>query len=95
MSGYHKRILDPFPMHKIQRVDRPTTFIDEPKIQRVDEREQGFNRSGRGDFGVFLQAQRLRMVPKQPLAFASQEMCKLLSAHPEPPCRRPSGAAAR
>lgn len=91
MSGYHPRILDPFPMHRIRRVDRPTTFIDEPKIQRVDEREQGFNRASRGDFGAFLKAQRLRMVPKHPLAFASQEMCKLLSTHPElPPATQPA-----
>jgi ferredoxin len=84
MSGYHKRYLDPFPMHKIKRVDRPTTFVDESRIQRTDERDHGFNRALRGDYGAFLKAQRVRMVPKNPLSASSQEMCKHLSTHPEP-----------
>ena len=85
MSGYHKRDLDPFPMHTIRRVPRPTNFIDEPGIARRDEREHGFNRALRGDFGAFLKAQRVRMVSKSPLSGPSQEMCKHLSQHPEPP----------
>ncbi len=85
MSGWHKRDLDPFPMHKIRRVERPTNFIDDTKIERRNESEHGFNRALRGDYGVFLKAQRARMVGKSPLSGASQEMCKLLSTHPEAP----------
>jgi hypothetical protein len=44
MSGYLKRGTDPFPVHKLKRVDRPTTAIIEDKIQRVDERESGLVR---------------------------------------------------
>jgi ferredoxin len=52
MSGYLKRGTDPFPVHKLKRVDRPTTEIIDDKVQRVDERESGFNRARRGDFGI-------------------------------------------
>jgi hypothetical protein len=34
MSGYHKREWETFPMHKIKRVDRPTTIVNE-RIQRI------------------------------------------------------------
>ena len=60
MSGYHKRILENFPMDSIKRVDRPTTIIEESKIKRVDERESGFNRAARGDFGPYLKGERPR-----------------------------------
>ncbi len=70
MSGYHRRDWETFPMHKIKRVDRPTTRIHEDKIQRIDEREHGFNRAFRGDFGEFAQKQRMRFARKHPLSGA-------------------------
>ena len=42
MSGYHKRDWETCPMHKIKRVDRPTTLIKDNEVQRVREREAGF-----------------------------------------------------
>lgn len=57
-------------MHKIKRVDRPTTRIYEDRIQRIDEREHGFNRAFRGDFGKFAQKQRTRFARKHPLSGA-------------------------
>ena len=54
MSGYHKRKyndFEPFPVHKLKRVDRPTTLIFDDKIQRAHEGEQGFNRAYMADFG--------------------------------------------
>ena len=42
MSGYHKRDVGFFPVHKLKRVDHPTTKIFDDQVQRVDERESGF-----------------------------------------------------
>lgn len=68
MSGYHKRNLDTFPMHKIRRVDRPTTKIIEEEVQRFDEREHGFHRAGRGDYGEAAKEEFFRFVWKHPLS---------------------------
>ncbi len=68
MSGYHKREFEPFPMHKIKRVDRPTIKILDDQVKRVDERESGFNKARRGDYGPFLQREVQRFVPKHPLS---------------------------
>jgi hypothetical protein len=38
--------LDPYPVDILKRVDRPTTLINEADVERVDERESGFNRAG-------------------------------------------------
>lgn len=74
MSGYHERGLDPFPMHTIKRVDRPTTAVNEDRIERVDERESGFNKAVRGDYGPVLKRERSRFVPKHPLSGALSTM---------------------
>jgi reductive dehalogenase len=74
MSGYHKRDLDPFPMHKIKRVERPTTKIFEDQIQRFDEREHGFHRAGRGDYGQTAQQGLFTFVWKHPISSALVEM---------------------
>lgn len=71
--------LGPFPMHKLKRLDRPTTLIQEDLIQRFDERETGFNRAGRGDYGDFLKKERFRFVPKHPLTGALSTMAASLS----------------
>ena len=74
MSGYHKRSLDPFPMHKLKRVDRPTTIIQEDKIQRVDERDAGFIKARRGLYGPTLEKEIARFVQKHPLSGAERWM---------------------
>ncbi len=74
MKGYTHIDREPFPVHTLKRVERPTTIIMEDKVARTDEREQGFNRAGRGDFGKHLQEQRLRFVRKQPLSGALLQM---------------------
>jgi reductive dehalogenase len=74
MSGYHKRVLENFPMDSIKRVDRPTTIIEDAKVKRVDERESGFNRAARGDFGPYLKEQRPKFVMKHPLSGALGQM---------------------
>ena len=42
--------LGPYPMEKLKRVDKPTTRITDD-IERFDEREQGFAKAARGDYG--------------------------------------------
>jgi len=44
MSGYLKRGTDPFPVHRLKRIERPTTLILDDKVQRFDERESGFKK---------------------------------------------------
>ena len=42
--------LGAYPMEKLKQVDKPTTIVTD-KIERFDEREQGFARAYRGDYG--------------------------------------------
>jgi len=72
------RDLDPFPMHKLKRVDEPTTRIL-GEVQRVDERESGFRRAGRGDFGPRVQKEYSTFVGKHPISAALRDMTVHLS----------------
>ena len=65
---------DPYPVHTLKRVDRPTTSILDDQIQRMDERESGFMRAGRGDFGPRLKKEYYRFVQKHPLSNALVNM---------------------
>lgn len=58
--------LGPYPMDKLKRVDKPTIKISDD-IKRFDEREHGFARAMRGDFGPLPRQERARFVPKYPL----------------------------
>lgn len=71
--------VDPYPVEVLKRVDRPTTTVKEYEVQRVDERESGFNRALRGDFGASLQKERQRFVGKHPLSGALVNMQFMLS----------------
>ena len=51
MSGYHKRDPETFPVKRLKRVDRPTTFIDDNKVQRISECDSGFMLARRGRYG--------------------------------------------
>lgn len=75
-----KIYVDPFPVEKLKRVDRPTTLIMEDKVQRVDERESGFNKAARGIYGPRLQKERYRFVRKHPLSGALVSMQDHLKA---------------
>jgi reductive dehalogenase len=74
MSGYHKRDWEPFPMHTIKKLDRPTTEIHEDQIQRIHEGTHGFNLAFQGDLGPFLQKERKRFATKHPLSAALVSM---------------------
>jgi reductive dehalogenase len=65
---------DPYPVHTLKRVDRPTTKILDDQVKRVDERESGFMRAGRGDFGPRLKKEYYRFVQKHPLSNALVNM---------------------
>jgi len=78
MSGYLKRDFEPFPMHTLKRVERPTTKIFDDQVKRVDERESGFNKAVRGDYGLHLQKERMRFVPKHPISGALSWMAAYL-----------------
>ena len=76
--GKKKNHLDPFPLHKLKRIERPTTLIKDDEVHRVDEREGGFCRAGRGDFGPVMQREYKRFVGKHPLSAALLAMSKNL-----------------
>jgi ferredoxin len=72
--AYNINKMDPYPVEILKRVDDPTTQVKEDEVRRVDERESGFNRALRGDFGSYLQKERYRFVGKHPLSGALGQM---------------------
>ena len=70
---------DPYPVEVLKRVDRPTTIIHDEKVPRLDEREGGFSRAGRGDFGERIAREYRRFVPKHPLSGALVSMSGILA----------------
>ena len=78
-QSYHEEILGGrdyhgrYPMEKLKRVDQPTSKITE-NIPRFDEREHGFARAMRGDFGPNLSREFERFINKYPLGAAFAEM---------------------
>ena len=84
--AFKSKTLDPYPVEVLKRVDRPTTKIIDEQVRRVDERESGFNRARRGDFGSNLQREVARFVGKFPisgaLAFMSGAEADLVDGMP-------------
>ena len=76
---YHRRIsgrgeqLGPYPMERLKRVKQPTTRITDD-IPRFDEREHGFARAMRGDFGPGPAREFEGFINKHPLGAALTEM---------------------
>jgi reductive dehalogenase len=70
---------DPFPVHRLKRVEKPTTLIKESDVIPVDERHGGFHRAGEGEFGPYLQKEYRRFVKKHPLSSALLNMSKTLA----------------
>jgi reductive dehalogenase len=73
------RFPDPFPVHALKRVERPTTRILDDQVRRTDERESGFNRARRGDFGPKLKKEMGRFVPKHPVSGALSQMAAAMA----------------
>ncbi|MFH1647754.1 MAG: reductive dehalogenase [Chloroflexota bacterium] len=70
--------LGAYPMEKLKRVDSPTTKITD-NIARFDEREHGFARGRRGDFGAATQREMGRFTPKFPLGAAFAKMTGMMA----------------
>lgn len=68
--AFNSRKVDPYPVEVLKRVDRPTTLINDDEVQRVDERESGFMRCRRGDFGPHFKKEVDRFIQKYPLSGA-------------------------
>jgi len=83
MSGYLKREyngFEPFPVHALKRVDRPTTKIIDDQVPRPDARQSGFLKSRRGDYGERLKKEWTRFVPKHPMSGALANMTAHLAS---------------
>lgn len=65
--------LGPYPMERLTRVDKPTTKITD-NIERIDEREHGWNRGKRGDYGDFAKKEYMRFSMKYPVSRGLIEM---------------------
>ena len=74
MSGYHKRNPEPFPVHRLRRIARPTTLIQDNTVQRVSQSDAGFMKARRGLYGPTLQKEVGRFVPKHPMSAAQSWM---------------------
>ncbi|MCF6249375.1 MAG: reductive dehalogenase [Desulfobacula sp.] len=68
---------DPFPVHILDRQTRPTTLIHNDRVQQVDERDGGFYRAGKGEYGESLKKEYKRFVGKHPLSGA---LCTMAGA---------------
>jgi len=67
-----------YPLEKLKRVDKPTILITE-NIIRPDEREHGFNRAKRGDYGP-VAAREQKRPSKYPLGAAIGGMSRYLAS---------------
>jgi len=65
--------LGPYPMEQLKRLEKPTTKITD-NIERTDEREHGWNRAERGDFGGVVQREHVRFSQKYPISNTMLEM---------------------
>ena len=70
--------LGPYAMESIKRVDKPTTLITD-KVQRFDQRENGFARAARGDFGPTLAKEAPNFIFKFPIGGAFKDMAYQVS----------------
>jgi reductive dehalogenase len=73
-----KTQLGPFPMHRLKRIAKPTTLITSD-VQRIDARENAFDKAGRGDFGREVQREQTRP-KKEPLVAAQLDVITTLAS---------------
>ena len=64
-----------YPMEKIKRVDKPTTYISDD-VKRVPKRANFFTRAAMGDLGKKAQHERKFRFAKTPLSAALRAMSK-------------------
>lgn len=63
---------EPFPLHRLKRVDRPTTLVT-GDVKRVDSRDAAFRKAARGDYGPAVQREQNRE-KKEPLVAAQSDI---------------------
>ncbi len=67
-------VLGRYPMHRITRVDRPTTLISDT-VQRIDMRDNAYGLARRGDYGPAVQKGVKKSLPgKFPLSAAQKDL---------------------
>ena len=72
------RLNERYASHRLRRVNSPTTVIT-ADVTRFDEREHGFNRALRGDYGPVAQRERQRFIEKYPFSGSMLAMEHLLA----------------
>lgn len=68
-----------YPLERLKRVDQPTTYIG-PHVRRVRERQAGFIKAAKGEYGARLEREAKRFVSKEPVAAALFQMVNDLGA---------------
>ena len=71
--------LGPFPMHRLKKVNKPTTVITD-NIQRLDSRETAFTKAARGDYGPAVEKEVPRSTLKYPLSATLTEIRQAVGA---------------
>ena len=82
-----------YPMDSVKRVDRPTTLVDESKIQRVAKRAEFFQRALMGDLGDKAKRERERFATKNPYALAMTPFIRGMVPFQHGPAAVPAVAA--
>jgi reductive dehalogenase len=77
-----KRCLGFYPMETLERVEHPTTKITD-SVQKVSEKDSGFQRAARGDFGALVAKEIRRFTKKEPVNAAYSDMISYLRAMSE------------
>ena len=75
---FEDKQLGSFPVHRLKRVDKPTTLITD-EVQRIDGREMAFARAARGNYGTAVQREQNRP-KKEPLIAAQLDVLRHLSS---------------
>jgi reductive dehalogenase len=81
---YEDNQLGPYPMHRLKRVDKPTTLITN-EWHGFDAREGPYGKGERGEYGPAVQRELPRFVVKYPLADALQNVLVHLAAFGDSP----------
>jgi reductive dehalogenase len=72
--------LGPFPMHRLKRVDKPTSLVTD-SIQRIDGREEALGKAARGDYGAAVKKAASDFLPlKYPVSAAEYNVLQHLSS---------------
>lgn len=77
---YEDSQLGPFPMHRLKRVEKPTSLVTD-SIRRVDGREEALGKAARGDYGPAVKKAASDFLPlKYPISAAEYNVLHQLSS---------------